>query len=246
MHLEWGLTMRLQIMPWGTFSWESQCKHLVLARGGRESRENTAPYMWSVPDFERPLQGSLDTVEVSIHSPQEMVCWVSQWWTWETRSWEMLQTSWWQISQGPRLDFLGFWVQSGFPRVLKLYNILKGIRSSWIATMLLDWYNSHQCNVAQSWTCADRERQSERRGGWLGGERDRYLIGCSSFTKEDGLTMREQKEVIKQIKDFTARLVNGSNDSTPISCQVLQCCDHKESWSTASNKKKLWQQLWVV
>jgi len=158
--------MRLQIMPWGTFSWESQCKHLVLARGGRESGENTAPYMWSVSDFERPLQSSLDTVEVSIHSPQKMVCWVSQWWTWETRSWEMLQTSsWWQINQGPRLYFLGFWVQSGFPRVLKLYNILKGIRSSWIATMLLDWYNSHQCNVAQSWTCADRERQSERGGG---------------------------------------------------------------------------------
>lgn len=72
------------------------------------------------------------------------------------------------------------------------------------------------------------ERDKVREGGG-GRERDGYLIGCSSFTEEDGLAMREQKEVIKQIKDFTARLVNGSNDSTPISCQVLQCCDHKES-----------------
>ncbi len=70
----------------------------------------------------------------------------------------------------------------------------------------------------------ERDKVRER-----GGKRDGYLIGCSSFTEEDGLAMREQKEVIKQIKDFTARLVNGSNDSTPISCQVLQCCDHKES-----------------
>lgn len=69
------------------------------------------------------------------------------------------------------------------------------------------------------------------------------LIGNSSFAKENGLAMWKQKEVVKQIKDFTAGLMNGSNHSAPISCQLFQCCDYKESWSTTSFRKS---NLWVV
>jgi hypothetical protein len=34
--------------------------------------------------------------------------------------------------------------------------------------------------------------------------------------------------------------MNGSNHSVPISCQVFQCCDYKESRSTTFRKSNLW------
>jgi hypothetical protein len=55
--------------------------------------------------------------------------------------------------------------------------------------------------------------------------------------------MWKQKEVVKQIKDFTEGLMNGSSHSAPISCQVFQCCDYKESWSITSFRKR---NLWVA
>jgi hypothetical protein len=57
-------------------------------------------------------------------------------------------------------------------------------------------------------------------------------MSCSSFTEEDGVTTREQEQVIEKLKNFTAGLMNGSNHSTTISGQVPQCGHHKECRGT--------------
>ncbi len=57
-------------------------------------------------------------------------------------------------------------------------------------------------------------------------------MSCSSFTKEDGVTTREQEQVIEKLKDLTAGLMNGSNHSATISGQVPQCGHHKECRGT--------------
>ena len=43
----------------------------------------------------------------------------------------------------------------------------------------------------------------------------KYLDGQFGFTKEDSFATRQQKEIIKKRKNFTARLVDGGHDGSP-------------------------------
>lgn len=65
------------------------------------------------------------------------------------------------------------------------------------------------------------------------GFREVHLTCSKRFSEVDKLPTGKECKVVKELEDFTAGLVNGGDDSPPISCQIQQRGCHKERRGTA-------------
>lgn len=55
-----------------------------------------------------------------------------------------------------------------------------------------------------------------------------YLVSRVSFTEVYSLPIRKKTQIVKQLKNFAARLVNGCYNGAPITSQVPQGCDDEK------------------
>jgi hypothetical protein len=69
-----------------------------------------------------------------------------------------------------------------------------------------------------------------------------HLVGTCSWSKVNRPPGRQKEEVIKESKDFTARLVYREKHGPPIPRQASQSLDHKKRRGTTTTKNEKMNQ----